>query len=139
MIYTGVTTATTANQFKNTNQSEIIDFSTSGSTKCPTWANYPHDTKGATGGFLGGNIIICGGTHQNSDECHIVSPTRTKVVTKMKSKRYEAASLVINENYLWISGGSDGSNTLYSSEFINIETMEGPDLPTDLKGTAALC
>ena len=40
----------------------------------------------------------------------------------MLSKRYDAASLIIRDEYLWVSGGNDGINTLFSSEFIDIDT-----------------
>ena len=39
----------------------------------------------------------------------------------MTSKRYEAASLVIREKCLWISGGNNGKFTLSSTEFVGIE------------------
>ena len=137
MISTGITIEEkcgSANTFGYTNLSEIIDLSTSERSNCPSWSSYPYDTKGTTGGFLGTNLIICGGSHDYSDECRVITPKSTRVLTKMLSKRYEADSLIIGEKYLWVSGGNDGSNTLSSSEHIEIESTLGPELPTALEG-----
>ena len=89
---------------KYTNRSEVIDLVTPESTQCPSWADFPYDIQGTTGGFLGTNLIICGGTPTDyADECRIITPKSTKVLTKMVSKRYEAASLIIKGKYLWVS------------------------------------
>ena len=137
MISTGITTegkCGSANTFGYTSLSEIIDFSTSEGSYCPSWLSYPYDTKGTTGGFLGTNLIICGGSHDHSDECRAITPKSTRVLTKMLSKRYEADSLIIGEKYLWVSGGNDGSSTLSSSEYIEFESFTGPELPKALEG-----
>jgi hypothetical protein len=127
-------------------KSEVIDFSTSRNAKCPSWADYPNRQR-ATGAFLGANLIVCGGIddqydkhddlinrYKYSDECRIITQKRTKVLTNMFSKRNNAASVIIREKYLWVSGGNDGSDTLSSSEFIEFETKNGPELPTALQG-----
>ena len=111
-------------------------MSASKHAQCPRWADFPYDTQGTIGAFLGTNIIVCGGIPHNvhADKCHIITQKSTKVLLKMKSKRYEAASLVIREKYLWVSGGNDGTVTLSSTEFIEIESAEGPELPSPLEG-----
>ena len=137
LISTGITTdekCGSTNQFKYTNKSEIINLSTLRSTRCPSWADYPHYTRGATGGFLSTNLIICGGSHDHSEECNIITPKTTKILTKMLFKRYDAASVIIREKYLWVSGGNDGTGTLSSTEFVEINTTAGPELPTALEG-----
>ena len=126
------------NQFKYTKQSEFVDLSRSGSIQCPSWAKYPYGLKGATGGLLGTNAIVCGGFEPTSDECHKITQKKTEFLTKMLSKRYNAASLVVKGIYLWVSGGNDGSTTLSSSEFIEIETTPGPNLPEALEGHAMI-
>ena len=53
-------------------------------------------------------------------------------VTKMKSKRYKPASVVLENKKLWITGGWDvGVSELSSSEYIQISSgsTSGPDLP----------
>ena len=98
------------NQLKYTNKSEIIDLSISERSKCPSLSLYLDDTKGTTGGCLGTNLIICGGSHVHSDECHIITYKSIKALTKMLSKRMEAASLIIREKY-W-------SARMYSTSFL---------------------
>ena len=112
-------------------------MSTSTHTQLPDWADYPYPIKGTTGGFLRTNLIICGGLGPKlevSDECHNINQKTTKTLTKMQSKRYEAASVIIREKYLWVSGGNDGFGTLSSTELIEIGTTAGPKMPTALEG-----
>ena len=89
----------------------------------PGHQNCGHPTQGATGAFLGTNILVCGGipAYDNADECHIITPKSTEFLSNMTSKRYESSSLVIREKYLWISGGNNGKVTLSSTEFVGIE------------------
>ena len=49
----------------------------------------------------------------------------------MSKKRGFAASLITNENNLWVTGGAEGSQILSSTEYIlkNGESIEGPKLP----------
>ena len=53
--------------------------------------------------------LICGGWNQDasqaSDECHIIDGRKPTLNTTMILKRCEAASIVLNENTLWITGG----------------------------------
>ena len=46
-------------------QSGIIDFSTSEQMECPNWVSFPSDTKGAVGGLLGTNPVVCGGVQRH--------------------------------------------------------------------------
>ena len=127
-------------------ESEIIDLSSS-PIKCPSWKN--EKIKGAVGGYLGTNPIFCGGAlyslssffnpvfdnpEEYSDECHIIRPWKAEKSTNMLSKRYGAASVIINETILWVSGGNDGISTLSSTEFIESESTAGPELPEALEG-----
>ena len=52
----------------------------------------------------------------------------------MSKKRGYAASLITNENNLWVTGGAEGSQILSSTEYIlkNGESIEGPNLPIGL-------
>ena len=136
MIYTGIAYTDA--------ESEIIDLSSSERTECPSWKNYPYNIRGAVGGFLGKSPIICGGAHYSlssfgnsieySNECYIIRPKKAEKLTNMTSKRYGAASVIINEKILWISGGNDGINTLSSTEFIESESTAGPELPEAIEG-----
>ena len=109
----------------------------SGSAQCPPWANYPDSTEGATGGFAGLNpsIIVCGGDNPDiSDKCNIVTPKKTEILTTMQSGRYDASSLILKEKILWVCGGNDGNNVLSSTEYIEIESTAGPQMPEALEG-----
>ena len=105
----------------------------SGSSQCPQWKEYPYITKGTVGGFVGFNLIVCGGSHINSDECYFVTPQKIEFLAEMSVKRKNAASLVIGGKYLWVSGGNN-VYTLSSTEFIETKAMPGPELPTALEG-----
>ena len=54
----------------------------------------------------------------------------------MSSKRYHAASVVIKESTLWISGGfNSDSIRVSSSDLIQIDNITaGPDLPIPIYG-----
>ena len=64
---------------------------------------------GATGGLVSNTPLICGGWNHDashaSDECHILDGRKLTLNTTMILKRYRAASIVLNENTLWITGG----------------------------------
>ena len=112
----------------------------SGSAQCPPWTNYPDSIKGATGGFAGLNpsIIVCGGEHpynsDNIDKCYIVTPKKTELLTTMQSGRYDASSLILKEKILWVCGGNNGRNVLSSTEYIEIGSTAGPQMPAALEG-----
>ena len=109
---------------------ETIDLSTSTST-CLDWIDYPIGVYEATGGLLGGIPVICGGQSGANVEnmCYAIG------VGAMSTKRMRAASVALNGERLWISGGFTGSNELSSSEFVNIDgqTTPGPELPFSIQ------
>ena len=98
--------------------------------------------RGATVGLIGKNVLVCGGYSSNhhssggypiTDECYSINLKGTEFVTKMSHKRWLAASVNINEDTIWISGGSDGNTYLSSSELMKVEgSMAGPELPMPL-------
>ena len=98
---------------------------------------------GATGGFLENIPIVCGGRTNllsSSDECYGLDARKTTSFTKMSTKRVFAASVVLNQTTLWISGGRDHNESfLSSSEFILKEgTMPGPQLPKAMESHAMI-
>ena len=64
-------------------KSEILDLSDSGNQQCPEWPNYPLEVFGATGGLIGGKVIICGGCCPATDKCHVLTKTKSKFLTTM--------------------------------------------------------
>ena len=91
-------------------KSEIIDFSEVGKYQCSNWIDYPIGVNHATGGLLGTNIVVCGGGDPATDECYKITSKETIKFGQMNTKRYAAASVTINSNTLWVTGGWDGNN-----------------------------
>ena len=118
-------------------KSNIIDLSISGNYHCPDWIDYPIAVTGASGGLLGKTSIICGGGQPYTDKCYEVKADKIEPVTAMTTRRYYAASVEINSNTLWISGGFYGRTILSSSEFIQVNgSTKGPQLPIALSSHA---
>ena len=95
--------------------------------------------------FLGTQaLLICGGVNfdQNgqgfaSDKCYILDIHSSRLFATMSSTRAFAASLITNENSLWVTGGLDydyPSMYLSSTEYIlkTGESVKGPELPLTL-------
>ena len=90
-----------------TTGTEIMDLTIKGNSECKNWADFPKDIFGAVGGFVGNEVIICGGYDQNyspTDECYSFNEQSAKVVTHTSITRAGAASIVFG-NKLWITGG----------------------------------
>ena len=106
---------------------------------CNNWPNFPISVDGATGGLVGDTVIICGGSDgpfSQVDECYSLTSEKATLVTHMSVGRHWAASIVINDNTLWVTGGSDGGY-LASTEYVDLMgTMPGPDLPMALDSHA---
>ena len=100
---------------------------------CNNWPNFPIGVRGATGGLIGDTVIICGGYAGGFvDECYSLTSEKATLVTHMSVGREYAASIVINGNTLWVTGGY-----LASTEYVTLTgTMLGPDLPMALEGHA---
>ena len=75
---------------------------------CNNWPDFPISVLGATGGLIGDTVIICGGEDSDSnyvEGCHSLTSENPTPVTQMSVNRTGAASIVINDNTLWITGG----------------------------------
>ena len=115
LITTGGTTG-----YAKVKKSEILDFSEKNEFQCADWVDYPIDVYDATGGLVGQVPVICGGDSGDSlfhDECYKVTGNKAVFLGKMKTKRYAAASVVLNDSVLWVTGGFNGIR-LSSTEFI---------------------
>ena len=92
-------------------KSRMIDLSINVTSGCFDWPTFPDYVIGATGGLVSNTPIICGGgwvkddVEHASDECYILDGRKLTLTTTMTLKRYKAASIVLNENTLWITGG----------------------------------
>ena len=95
---------------------------------------------GATGGLVNNTPLICGGlslTSRTSNTCYSLKENDVIATTKLLANRTFAASIVINEDLLWITGGLDMDNNLMhlSSEFIETgknNSVAGINLPKPL-------
>ena len=106
-----------------------------GGNKCNHWPNFPIGVEVATGGLIGDTVIICGGhdvLYSSVDECYSLTSEKATLVNHMSVGRQYAASIVINDNTLWVTGGQYGGY-LASTEYVTVTgTMLGPDLPMAL-------
>jgi N-acetylneuraminic acid mutarotase len=121
--------------------SEIVDLAAKGDNVCKNWPDHPMVLYGATGGLIGNTVLICGGygslnsSYSKSylDDCYSMTSQKVTLVTHMSVKRYHAASIVLNDNTLWVTGGKNSGGSLASTEYVTISgTLPGPDLPTTL-------
>ena len=93
-------------------------------------------TPGATGGLLDGLPVIVGG---NDRQIHSIAKDQSKFLGQLTVKRWFAASVVLSNNTLWVTGGYDQSGEdLKTTEFVTKEgkTSKGPDLPLALSSHA---
>ena len=110
--------------------SEIVDLTVKGDNMCNNWPDFPIGANGAYGGLIGDTVIICGGSIGAwIDECYSLTSEKATLVTHMSVARWYAASLVLHDNILWVTGGYN-SFYLASTEYVTMtETMFGPDMP----------
>ena len=105
---------------------------------CKNWPNFPINVIKATWGLIEDTVIICGGSDSNSntvDDCYSLTSEKATRVTQMSVRRQSAASIVLNDKTMWITGGYDSitHDYLASTEYVTVtETISGPDLPTIL-------
>ena len=88
---------------------------------------------GSVGGLLMGQPLICGGYNCYDNEylqnCIKLGHSETKF--DLTEKRCGAASVVLDQKTLWVTGGEDGNDDLLTTEFISLHhsPIKGPDLP----------
>ena len=91
----------------------------------------------ATGGLLDGLPVVCGGY---DDQIHSIAKNQSKCLGQLTVRRTCAASVVLSNNTLWVTGGYDhqSRNRLKSTECVTKEgkTSKGPDLPLALEDHA---
>ena len=89
---------------------------------CNNWPDFPNSV--ATGGVIGDTVIICGGSDGEYgsavDECYTLTSEKRTFVTHMYFARWYAASIVLNDNTLWVTGGRFGGEYLASTEYVTV-------------------
>ena len=63
--------------------------------------------------------VICGG-YIYLDDCINVTANKAVLLGKMKKEREFAASVVLNNSVLWVTGGKNVRGFLSSTEFIHL-------------------
>ena len=83
--------------------------------------------------------MICGGFNEKSKKVSKVcfDPLGQNPSISMEKPRARAASVVLGQN-LWVTGGTDDSETFQTTEIINFNKIKkGPNLPLKMKGRVA--
>ena len=114
--------------------SEIVDLTVKGGNMCNKWPKFPIGVSVVTGDLIGNAAIICGGRNASSyiNECYSLTSEKATLVTQMSVGRLYTASIVFNDNTLWITGGFNGT-LLVSTEYVTVTgTIFGPNLPMAL-------
>ena len=98
----------------------------------PQYGDHPRKISGATGGFVGTILLTCGGydfVEGYTEKCYKIG-SEGSFVSMMEKRKY-AASIVLEDEKLWILGGWDGSSSLSSTEYIFSDgrNEEGPPMP----------
>ena len=90
----------------------------------------------SVGGVLKGHPILCGGRNQKgSRQCETLQDCfdirAQKKLSDLTLKREAAASVVLDQDTLWIVGGHDSDIDSNTSEFVRLDEppMKGPNFP----------
>ena len=92
-----------------TNKAQVVNIQSD--STCTGLADYPMDLWGATGGVIDGRPLICGGTSSGSNNeqssCYIFNKElhQWQLHANLKTERYEAASAILDNGNLFITGG----------------------------------
>ena len=91
--------------------------------------------------------MICGGFNNDifdiylyslANECYSFTAKKATLITYMSVERMDAASIVLNDNTLWVTGGeSKDGYPIASTEHVKMSgSMPGPDMPMPLDSHA---
>ena len=150
LLVTGDTYDYDLNVMYNSEQAEVLKLVAKESKVLPSKFSYPEKVEGATGGVINGIPFIIGGYSRNtrteSYECRKLTSEGWQTFAQLTKRRSGAASVVLQDNQIWVTGGknkpSNGWQKAYiltSTEIIDMKTKEsttGPALPTKLAGHA---
>jgi hypothetical protein len=139
LSFTGLTKVLVTNGHdKGSKKMDIIDLSDPTNVCQPSFlvADYPNFV-GAGAGLLSNNnaLLICGGSNPRKlDDCFAINNNGIiqQSAIRLTKPRSGAASVVLNGNTLWMTGGmiQSGFQKTKSTEFVQLTgTTPGPDLP----------
>ena len=85
---------------------EVVNLG-NGVTQLPSFQDHLKPLFGATGGWVGNGLIVCGGyTSSGSKECHKIGKEATVKIGDMMKFRTYAASIAVGDESIWILGGN---------------------------------
>jgi len=89
--------------YDNIDKIEVIDKE--GKTIVCSSGKIPKKVKYATGGVIDEHLLICGGVHPISKECHIMGKDMTwsKHADMIESRAFASSTVI--QDYLWVTGG----------------------------------
>ena len=121
---------------------EVLDLNNEDAV-CHNLPPFPEEIRSATGSVIQGQPLVCGGYDKDwnaKEDCWTLEKSRTswRRLTTMTSKRTTAASVPVNNTYLWILGGYDGDGPTKSTEYVDLEgnSKTGPDMPLPISSHA---
>ena len=105
--------------YPNGLKAEVIDLKSENSV-CEELGDFPLQTTGAFGALLGNYPIVCGGG--GSNKCYKLDESKQFKEFATMTKLRRNAGIILRENEVWITGGSDeiGTELTATTEFINM-------------------
>ena len=115
--YTKIIVTTGYSYYRETKNTELIDIDGDCTVSLP---DYPRKIDGATGVYIDGRIVICGGGYPVTNKCYQLKngSGAFELAYTMREKRYYARSIV-TQGKMFITGGHNGNNYVGTGEFIN--------------------
>ena len=87
---------------------------------------YPITIKGSAGGFVstpqGQQPVVCGGFdsgYEEQDKCNRLNSGRWEELNTLSQPKYALSGVSINSEWLFITGGWDGSNDIKETFLLN--------------------
>ena len=83
---------------------------------CNNWPDFPNGVVRPIGGLIEDTVVICGGSSSHDQwGCYSLTSEKTTLVTDMSVVRGHPASIVLNGNTLWVTGGYVSSDYTVNS------------------------
>ena len=86
---------------------------------CNNWPDLPNGMERATGGLIGDTVIICGVVEYICEddycgdyECYSLTSDKATLISHISGGRKNAASIVLNDHTLYVTGGYDYGKAL---------------------------
>ncbi len=124
------------------NSPEVFDLEDrAASCTWPTGLSYPFTAHGMTGGILTeSRLLVCGGARYGGvilDKCFALG---TSNEVDLITERKFAASILIDNDTLWVTGGDTDGATVKTSEYVTLEgALPGPELISNNEGIDRHC